>query len=351
MIQMTQLCFIGHFGGNEAFREGQTIKTQNIAEVLNASEAFRIKYVDTYYYKRNILKFCAQLFAGLIGCKRVILCVSRGGRRVFFPLLYWCAKLLKKKIYHFLIGGRLAEEIQENKNYKRYIKTFCVNWVESHLIADKLKNAGVTNAEYLPNFKNLPVVTCDELTYPQDNIWNFCMFSRITEGKGVTEAIEAVAEINQKYGRNAATLDLYGPTDADYAKTLEMLLAEHGAYVQYCGVAEPESSVEIFKKYDILLFPTRRFFVEGIPGTIIDALCAGVPIIARQWKCGHEMITNGFNGYYYDYDQPENLVYWMEYAMEHPEEVFEMKKKCLLSADQYRTENVAPIILRKLEER
>ena len=79
-------------------------------------------------------------------------------------------------------------------------------------------------------------------------------------------------------------------------------------------------------------------------------MCSGVPVIARQWKYCHEMLTHGYNGYYYDFDQPEKLVYWMEYAMEHPEEVYEMKKNCLLSADQYRTENVAPIILRKLAE-
>ena len=98
------------------------------------------------------------------------------------------------------------------------------------------------------------------------------------------------------------------------------------------------------------MFPTSRFFTEGIPGTIIDALCAGVPVIARQWKCGHEMLTHGHNSYYYDYDQPGKLAYWMEYAMKHPEEVYKMKKNCLMSAEQYRTENVAAIILKRLAE-
>lgn len=346
---MTKLCFIGHFGGNESFREGQTVKTLNIAEVLKNAKDFRVKYVDTYYFKRNILKFSIQLINGLFSCKRVVLCVSKGGRRVFFPLLYWCTKLLKKKVYHLAIGGRLAEEIQENKNWKRYIQAFCANWVESRLIAENLTEAGVANAEYLPNFKKLPVVSCDALCYPQENTRTFCMFSRITEGKGVTEAIEAVSQINQKYGRVAATLDLYGPIDPEYEDVLKSLLTEHGEYARYCGVAEPEYSVDVLRKYEILLFPTRRFR-EGIPGTIIDALCAGVPVIARQWKYCHEMLTHGYNSFCYDYEQPEKLVYWMEYAMEHPDEIFTMKKNCLLSADQYRTENVAPVILRKLAE-
>lgn len=346
---MTKLCFIGHFGGKETFREGQTIKTQNIAEVLESADDFNVKYVDTYYYKRNILKFCFLLLCGVLSCKRIVLCVSIGGRRVFFPMLYWFAKLLRKKIYHIAIGGRLAEEIEEKPKWKRYIQSFCVNWVESQLIVDSLNKAGVTNGEYLPNVKKLSVMSVDELSSTQGDVKTFCMFSRIAEEKGVTEAIEAVSEINQNRGQIVAALDLYGPIDPAFEDTLKTLLAEHNACIRYCGVAAPEASVDILSKYDILLFPTRRFR-EGIPGTIIDALCSGVPVIARQWKYCHEMLTHGYNGYYYDFDQPEKLVYWMEYAIEHPEEVYEMKKNCLLSADQYRTENVAPIILRKLAE-
>lgn len=347
---MIKLCFIGHFGGDESFREGQTIKTQNIAEVLNSADCFRVKYVDTYYYKRNILKFCWQLVAGLFSCKRVILCVSAGGRSVFFPLLYWCAKLFKKKIYHFLIGGRLAEEAEEKTNWKKYISAFSVNWVESHLIADRLNAIGVTNAEYLPNFKNLPVLSDDVLACSLGDVKTFCMFCRITEEKGVTEAIESVASINQKYGRVAAKLDLYGPVAPAYEEKLNLLLAEHSDCILYRGVTEPESSVDVLRNYEMLLFPTQRFR-EGIPGTIIDALCSGVPVIARKWKYCHEMLSHGYNGFWYEFDQPEKLVYWLEYAMEHPEEVYEMKKNCLSSADQYRTENVAPIILQKLAEK
>ena len=346
---MTKLCFIGHFGGKESFREGQTVKTQNLAEILESADNFSVKYVDTYYYKRNILKFFLLLLCGLLSSKRILLCVSIGGRRVFFCLLYWCAKLFGKKVYHVGIGGRLAEEIEEKPKWKRYIQSFCVNWVESQLVVDSLSKAGVTNGEYLPNFKKLPVLSVEELSYAQRDVTNFCIFSRITEEKGVTEAIESVATINQKYGRIVARLDLYGAVEPEYGEKLKLLLTEHGKYVQYCGVAEPESSVDILRNYDILLFPTQRFR-EGIPGTIIDALCSGVPVIARKWKYCHEMLPHGYNGFCYDFNQPEKLVYWMEYAMEHPEEVYEMRKNCLLSANQYRTENVAPIILQKLTE-
>lgn len=346
---MTKLCFIGHFGGSEVFRDGQTVKTHNIAAALKQEKDFRVKCVDTYFYKRNVLKFGVQLISGLASCERVVLCVSKGGRRVFFPLLYWCAKLLRKKVYHFSIGGRLAEEVQDNPNWKKYIQAFCVNWVESHLVEENLRSSGVTNAEYLPNFKQLPVVSCDELPYPQQNTRSFCMFSRITEEKGVTEAINAVTAINRRYGRIAATLDLYGPIDPAYKPALELLLSEHGRCIHYCAEAEPESSVDILRKYDILLFPTRRFR-EGIPGTVIDALCSGVPVISRKWKYCHEMLTHAYNGFCYDFDQPEKLEYWMEFAIEHPDKVFEMKKNGVLSADMYRTETVAPIICRRISE-
>ena len=176
------------------------------------------------------------------------------------------------------------------------------------------------------------------------------MFSRITEEKGVTDAIHAIAAVNRRHGSETAVLDLYGPVDPDYENALASLISENGGWVKYRGTAAPESSVDVLKEYDFLLFPTQRFSREGIPGTVIDALCAGVPVIARQWKYAHEMLTHGYNGFCYSFDEPEMLTHWIEYAITHPESILEMKKNCLTSAAGYRMEQVAPQICRKLAE-
>ncbi len=41
------------------------------------------------------------------------------------------------------------------------------------------------------------------------------------------------------------------------------------------------------------------------------------------------MISDGKNGYYYDFDKPELLIDVMEYAIVHVNETMEMKRNCL----------------------
>jgi glycosyltransferase involved in cell wall biosynthesis len=48
--------------------------------------------------------------------------------------------------------------------------------------------------------------------------------------------------------------------------------------------------------YDLLLFPTR-YFTEGLPGSIVDAYFAGLPVIATKWKHAEEFVIHGKTGY------------------------------------------------------
>ena len=46
---------------------------------------------------------------------------------------------------------------------------------------------------------------------------------------------------------------------------------------------------------------------EGMPGTIIDSMFAGTPVIATKWNACEEIIEQGVNGYYYS-GGPEQLL-------------------------------------------
>ena len=97
-------------------------------------------------------------------------------------------------------------------------------------------------------------------------------------------------------------------------------------------------------QYYCLIFPSH-WRHEGIPGTIIDALSAGVPIIARKWQYCTEMIDHGATGLIYPFEEPEKLSETIEYAITHEEEIMGMKKNCLKKANEYREEVVIKQIL------
>ena len=67
-------------------------------------------------------------------------------------------------------------------------------------------------------------------------------------------------------------------------------------YVKYEGELSPDQIQDRLSYYDVLLFPTT-YYTEGLPGTIIDAFSAGLPVIATNWKHAEELICNEKDGF------------------------------------------------------
>ena len=122
-----------------------------------------------------------------------------------------------------------------------------------------------------------------------------------------------------------------------------------GGYTKNCGVVSPNNGVTALKDYYMLLFPTH-WNGEGMPGTIIDALSAGLPIIARRWEFCDDMIDDMYTGLVYEFDQPEKLEEKIKFAVMNPNVIANMKRKCLDKAPEYSEDCVMKVILNQLEE-
>ncbi|MBQ6999069.1 MAG: glycosyltransferase [Clostridia bacterium] len=337
---------IGHFGGKKKFNDGQTVKTIVTYDALKRYGIDNMAIVDTYYSKKNPIVFGLSLLNCILKHKKIIVLLSINGRRILFPILYILSKF-GKEIYHYAIGGRLAREVEQKPRWKKYVNSFKGNWVESTELADKLQGVGVKNAIYLPNFKKLNIIKPDEMITEYAEPFRFCIFSRVMKEKGIEDAIQAIADVNKTYGKEIAQLDIYGPIESGYDEQLNDCLNKSDGSCKYCGVVEPSKSVEALKDYYMLLFPTH-WRHEGIPGTIIDSLSAGVPIISRRWQYCDEMITDNVTGYVYNFDEPEKLVDKIIYSIDNVEHTMKMKKNCLESSYQYSEECVMKKIMREL---
>ena len=342
-----KLALIGHMGGNHTFLDGQTVKTRMLFDAL-AAQGVTPFVLDTYLLKKNPLLFMGKFAYSICTCSHYLLVVSLRGRKFFFPLLYIASKIFKKKIYHIGIGGRLADEVPMHKPWKKYLSSFEANWVEAHQLVRRLHEQGITNAAYLPNFKDLQILRNEELIYTTKEPFAFCTFSRVMKEKGIEDAIAAVSQLNTQAGRTVATLDIYGQIDAAYQEEFKKLQATFPPYITYKGAVEANRSVEVLKNYFVLLFPTQ-FQREGIPGTIIDAFCAGIPVIARRWAYCDEMITHQRTGLIYDFDKPQELYTLLAYAVAHPQELNALKPFCLQEAQKYTPQPAIQLLLNKIK--
>jgi glycosyltransferase involved in cell wall biosynthesis len=340
-----KVAIIGHFGGKENILDGQTVKTKILFEELSKATDWNIKKVDTYYKSKNPVMLLWQTVVCLLSTRDIIVLLSSNGIKFYFPLLNAASKFFHTSVYHDVIGGILDNYVEEYPKFKNYLNAFRVNWVETDGMKKKLEVQGITNCEVIPNFKRLNCVRIDSLKNKYNEPYRFCTFSRVMKEKGIEDAIEAIQEINKKFGRIICELDIYGKIDEFYMERFNELLNSVTSAVKYCGMVPYDESVETIKDYYALLFPTY-WDSEGFPGTIIDAFSAGLPVIATDWNFNGEIIENKIDGVLYPNDDINTLQEAIEWTINNTDALVEMKKNCVIKAEMYQPEEyIKKIIL------
>lgn len=340
---------IAHIAEGEAIYDGQTVKSRTLLYGLRATES--ICLVDTYMCRKNPLLFVWKTIRCMAICDHILILLSRNGLRVFLPILSCLSKMTRKRVYHCVIGGNDEELLSKYPKWIDYLSSFEVNWYESPKLVNTLKSKGLQNAEYLPNFKDLERLSEKELEVEIDalnsvNKWRYCTFSRVTAEKGITDAVKAIKRLREDEKLDIE-LDVYGPIDNDYAEEFQSLLARFN-FVKYLGIVKSSNSVNVIKQYYGLLFPTY-FYGEGFPGTLIDAMCAGVPVIASNWHMNSEIIQNGADGLIYERENEDALEKAILWSIKHAAEFNSYKKNIWNKASTYLVKNNIGIIRNRLE--
>ena len=348
---MKNIAIVGRMAKGAELLDGQTVKTKVLCEELRRCypDSKQI-WVDTYQYRKRPLPILFNTFLAFATCDHIFVLLSRNGRKFFSPLLTGLNRIFRRRLYHDVVGGALPREAAKSPSLCRQLQQFEVNWVEFEQMKKDLEALGISNAEVLPNFKRLKILSPSEVSGGHQAPFVFSMFSRVLKEKGMTAAAEAVAEVNRRLGTTAALLRIYGPVEEGYRAEFEQVCQTYSDCVSYLGCISAEKSVETLRDSFMLLFPSV-YPGEGMPGTIIDAFSAGLPVIATDWHFNAELVRNGETGYCYNWEQPELLAQQILYAISHPEEVDAMRPKCLAEASKYTPEAVMGQICRRMEGR
>ena len=315
---------IGHFGGKENILDGQTIKTKILHEELSKATDWKIIKVDTYYKKKNPVKLLIDTFKCLFSTKNIIVLLSGNGMKFYFPILSFFAQKFHTNIYHDVIGGNLDLYVSKYPKFKKYLNSFQINWVETAGMKRKLEEQGIENCEVMPNFKRLSTANIDISKQKFSEPYRFCIFSRVMKEKGIEDAIDAIEGINEEAGKEICSLDIYGRIDDGYVERFEKVLKQVTNAIQYKGMVPYDKSVDAIKDYYALLFPTY-WKGEGFPGTIVDAFSAGLPVIATNWNCNGEIVSDRVNGILYPNEEIKNLKEGIAYLINNTSNVGQMK--------------------------
>ena len=344
---MKKACVIGHFGFGKNLLNGQTIKTKSVTTELEKQLGTdQVIKIDTHGGAKALPKITIQLVSAFKNYENIIIFPAHNGIRVFAPLCSSLNKVFHRKLHYVVIGGWLPTLLQKHKQLAETLKSFNGIYVETNTMKKALVEQGFSNLFVMPNFKKLNILKESQLIYQHSEPYKLCTFSRVMKEKGIEDAVSAVKIVNTYFGRTVYTLDIYGQVDSEQTEWFERLKTSLPEYVSYCGIVPFSQSVDVLKSYFALLFPTG-FFTEGIPGTIIDAYAAGIPVISTKWESFSDIVDDGVTGIGYSFGNNNELCAVLENIATKPQIIYDMKKSCISKAKAFTPEIAIDVLMKE----
>lgn len=322
----------GAFDFDENATGGQSVKTREFYYGLcDQIGKENIRILESSSYKKNSVLFLFRFALLIKQCEAVVIFPAQKGIKIFAPLCKMLKESCKTRTYYNVIGGWLAQIVDENPKLKKSLLNFDAILVETDIMKRELEIRGITNVRKLKNFKRLTPIEPSRVAKVEKPV-QLCYFSRVTKMKGIADAVRVVNRINKDEIR--CILDIYGPVTDGYDEEFELLKKEFGERIAYKGKINPSDSVNTIAKYDIQLFPTH-YKTEGIPGAILDSYFAGVPVVAARWNSFSDIIIEGQTGNGFEINDVDDFYLVLDKLIKDKEKIQKMKYRALKEAKEY----------------
>lgn len=337
---MYKVNIIGNFGSGEQL-DGQTIKTQELMEgIIDEYGSPSVNSINTYNWSSKKFKLFFDIIKKFRKSENTIIIPAHNGLKVFLPLIWFLSIFFDKKIHYVVIGGWLKNMVDKKPLLKYILKKYNYIFVETNFMKDELAEINIHNVKVLKNFRDRTEfknsIILNKNHKSQKDVFKVCTFSRVMKEKGISDAIKIIKKINNE-SDITVEFDIYGRIESTYkSEFLNMIIGDEN--IRYKGTANHKESQTIIMQYDLLMFPTR-FKTEGIPGTLIDSLYAGVPILASSWNSSRELI-NPQIGFLYEIDNLIDFENKLKGIVSEREILFRMKQNCVIESEKYNRKKV-----------
>ena len=263
----------------------------------------------------------------------------------FFPFVI-ISKLLGKKLYFHYHGFRVFKTYSEAGWFFRSITRTMMALVNEHIFLSdshgelaKL-NFGIKKYRVIPNFVDAVAVEyfnshLFECVGKKDSTNRFIFLSNLIPEKGVYEAIDAVALIVES--GTPATLDIIGGASGKMLHSFEEYISGL-SFVRYRGQLMGNEKFKFLSESDVFLFPSR-YSQEAFPLVIIEALAAGLIVIAARVGSIPDIIDDNIDGFICNEPSGEDIYRLINHILALPEhEVSEIKKRAIIKSSEYSEE-------------
>lgn len=289
-IPRTDVFYLGSFPPPYG---GATKKNESLFQEL--SKYGKIDKIDFSLVKKKKLREIVRYAIALVSRNATFVVGVSGAktrRMLTIFLSYANSKAMGRSVL-IVMGGVASKQIAEDLTYRKAAAKYKKIFVETQGMVAELEKVGLDNVEVYPNARR-------RINAPQkDNhfrggVMRCVFFAQVSHEKGYDVAVDAV-EILAREGMDIAC-DFFGKIPENQAMLVKEKI-ESAPHCKYRGVfrGNEEEIVSLLSGYDLLLFPSR-WYAEGVPGTLVEALIAGTPCVVPKKSYNADVITDGISG-------------------------------------------------------
>jgi len=333
------ILILGYFGDKSNKLNGQTVKTRDLYRLIS-SKCGNVSYFDTERFQYDKLSVL-ELLKKLAKCHTLVYLPAHGNLKYIFPVLFLLSLLFRFKILYFIIGGWLVEYLSTKPMHRAMLRRIDNIYSETSLMKEKLQqNYKFNNVKIFPNFR---FTNYAPTAHHASGYLKLVFMARIDKKKGIDTIFELGNYIKTKYTKNQIIIDFYGqinPDDTDFFKQG----IERFQFMSYKGALQPKEIHQTLSQYDALILPTH-YYTEGLPGSVIDAYTAGIPVIVSNWKHAKEFVKDNHCGYIIPFtDNLPEFKEKIDFLYNNPDALAQMKQNAIKESKKYSPEFAWTII-------
>ena len=164
---------------------------------------------------------------------------------------------------------------------------------------------------------------CIELNNNEPNkIFNIIFLANLIKSKGVLDLLDAI-EILKNSENNFKLSIIGGEGDIIFSKLRDEINVRNlDNFVEYLGPKYGKDKYKLLQNADVFCYPTHK---DAFPLVILEAMQAGIPVIATREGAIPEIVDNGVTGFIVDKNSPEKVAEKLVTLIKNPELLIKMK--------------------------
>lgn len=272
---------------------GTTVLFKNLIDGLQQTPSLSVTLINTSRLSQGLVSTCLQGLLSLVkmihhiaSADVVSFHASMQGALLFGPFVHIFCRVFRKKWIFRAFGGCGDEWYQSIGPVRRFLCRSTVFSADAVLLERQssvrfFRALTKSAVHWYPNSRKIdPAIQRQNGSEPRGG--RFVYVGHVKPSKGIPELMEACKLLRTENVR----VDVYGPMQEGITES-----TFDQASVTYCGLLANERVVSTLQGYDALLLPTY-WKGEGYPGVILEAYCAGIPVIATRWGGIPEIVTS-----------------------------------------------------------